>query len=110
MLDINRFYNGTCYDAYKWLGAQVQPVGVVFRTYAPNARGVNLLWNGMEIPMQKIWGGSFYEVYVEAARPTECYEYRIYTQSGEYADHSDPYGFGMQMRPDHQSVIRNLYD
>ena len=80
-MDINRFYNGTCYDAYKWLGAQVQPVGVVFRTYAPNARGVNLLWNGMEIPMQKIWGGSFYEVYVEAARPTECYEYRIYTQS-----------------------------
>ena len=109
-MDINRFYNGNCYDAYKWLGAQVQPIGVVFRTYAPNARGVNLLWNGMEIPMQKIWGGSFYEVYVEAAKPTECYEYRIYTQSGEYTDHSDPYGFGMQMRPDHQSVIRNLYD
>lgn len=84
--------------------------GVKFSTFAPNARGVVLLWNGQEIPMNKIHDGNFNEVYVEGAKEGECYEYRIYGQNGSATDHCDPYGFGMQLRPDHQSVIRNLYD
>ena len=108
MLDFNSFYEGRCFDAYKWLGAHVNARGVTFRTYAPNAKGVVLLWNNQEIPMKKVHDGRFYEVTVSDAKPGNCYEYRIYKQDNTYMDHCDPYGFGMQMRPDHKSVIRNL--
>lgn len=110
MTDFYGFYTGKILDAYEWMGAHLMQSGVKFSTFAPNARGVVLLWNGQEIPMSKIHDGNFYEVYVEGAKEGECYEYRIYGQNGSVTDHCDPYGFGMQLRPDHQSVIRNLYD
>ena len=110
MPDFYGFYTGKTLDAYEWMGAHLMQSGVKFSTFAPNARGVVLLWNGQEIPMNKIHDGNFYEVYVEGAKEGECYEYRIYGQNGSATDHCDPYGFGMQLRPDHQSVIRNLYD
>lgn len=104
------FYTGMSFQAYEWLGAHVGENGVVFRTYAPNAKGVVLLWNNQNIEMKRVLDGNFYEVYVENAKPGECYEYRVYGQDGSCIDHCDPYGFGMQMRPEHKSVIRNLYD
>ena len=109
-MNTNDFYRGMSFQAYEWLGAHVQEHGVVFRTFAPNAKGVVLLWNDQEIPMNRILDGNFYEVYIQDAKPGECYEYRIYGQNGDCIDHCDPYGFGMQMRPDHKSVIRNLYN
>lgn len=110
MIDLYGFYTGKILNAYEWMGAHVLPGGTKFTTFAPNARGVVLLWNGQEIPMNKAHDGNFYEVYVEGAREGDCYEYRIYGQNGSVTDHCDPYGFGMQLRPDHKSVIRNLDD
>ena len=104
------FYVGKSFDAYEWLGAHTEGEGCVFRTYAPAAKGVVLLWNSQNIEMHRVLDGNFYEVYVAGAKPGECYEYRIYGPDGGYKDHCDPYGFGMQMRPDHKSVIRNLQD
>lgn len=104
------FYTGMSFQAYEWLGAHIEENGVVFRTYAPNAKRVVLLWNSQSIEMNRVLDGNFYEVYVENAKYGECYEYRIYGQNGSCIDHCDPYGFGMQMRPEHKSVIRNLYD
>ena len=104
------FYTGMSFQAYEWLGAHIEENGVVFRTYAPNAKRVVLLWNSQSIEMNRVLDGNFYEIYVENAKYGECYEYRIYGQNGKCIDHCDPYGFGMQMRPEHKSVIRNLYD
>ena len=104
------FYTGKSFYAYEWLGAHKEEEGVVFRTYAPGAKGVVLLWNCQNIEMHRVLDGNFYEVYVSDAKPGECYEYRIYGQDGGYTDHCDPYGFGMQIRPEHKSVIRKLYD
>ena len=109
-MDLYGFYTGKIFDAYEWLGAHVREKGVVFCTFAPNAKGAVLLWNGQEIPMQAVFDGNFFEVTVEEAKPGECYEYRIYGQNNEPVDHCDPYGFGMQMRPNHKSIIRNLHD
>lgn len=103
------FYRGASFDAYEWLGTHVQPQGVLFRTFAPSAKGVVLLWNSYEIPMYRILDGNFFEVYIGDAVPGQCYEYRIYGQDGSCVDHCDPFGYGMQMRPDHKSVIRDLY-
>ena len=44
---------GKAFDAYKNLGAHICDTGVLFRTYAPNAKGVNLLHGGNEIPMYR---------------------------------------------------------
>ena len=34
------------------------------------------------------------------------YKYRIYDRAGNFVDHCDPYGYGMELRPNTASVIR----
>lgn len=107
-MDMNHFYTGKCFDAYEFLGAHLVDNGAVFRTFAPSAQGINLLHNGQEIPMNNVYNGHFYEVFVEGAKTGDRYMYRIYKRDGGYTDHCDPYGFGMELRPGHQSIIREL--
>ncbi|MBR2188720.1 MAG: hypothetical protein IJ860_04850 [Eubacterium sp.] len=104
-MDMYNFYMGRVFDAYEYLGAHTTGNGVVFRTYAPNAAKASLLHNGSELPMQRVYDGSFYEIQVEDAGPGDLYEYRIYHQNGTCTDHSDPYGFQMELRPDHKSIV-----
>ena len=65
------FYTGKSFYAYEWLGAHKEEEGVVFRTYAPGAKGVVLLWNCQNIEMHRVLDGNFYEVYVSDAKPGE---------------------------------------
>lgn len=83
-------------------------VGTVFRTFAPNALKVSLLLAGEEMPMQRVYDGNFYEATVPGVKAGAPYEYRIYKPSGGYTDHCDPYGFGMELRPAHKSVVVDL--
>ena len=110
MHDVNLydFYTGRSFDVYKWLGAHVLEKGVLFRTFAPGARAVELVWNGNVLPMSVINNGHFYEIVVEDAKAGDLYEYRIHGQNGEVVDHCDPYGFGMELRPEHKSIVRKL--
>ena len=107
-MDFYGFYTGQMFDAYEFLGAHPVLGGTVFRTFAPGAVGIDLLLNGQNRPMQKIGDGNFYELTVPDAPPGTPYEYRIYTRDGGYTDHCDPYGFGMELRPAHRSVVRDL--
>ena len=104
-MDMYNFYMGRVFDAYEYLGAHLTGNGAIFRTYAPNATKVGLLHNGNELPMHEIYDGNFYELQVENAVPGDLYEYRIYLRNGSYTDHSDPYGFQMELRPDHKSIV-----
>lgn len=106
--DFYGFYTGKMFDAYEWLGAHVTNDGVIFRTFAPNACRIELLLNGKGIPMNQIGDGNYYEVKVTDAKEGDSYEYRIYTQNGSYTDHCDPYGFGMELRPNHKTIVRDL--
>lgn len=108
MMDMYGFYTGKIFDAYKWLGAHVSKNGVSFRTFAPNAKRADLLWKDEIIPMLPIYDGNFYEVTVSDAKAGDLYEYRIYGQNGSVVDHCDPYGMGMELRPAHKSIVRNL--
>lgn len=106
----SQFYSGDCFDAYNYFGAHVDEGGTMFRTYAPNASGVSLVgdfsdWK--DIPMLPVYDGNFYELYLPEAKEGMRYKYRIYDKSGEFIDHSDPYGFGCELRPGTCSVIRN---
>ena len=37
-MNIYDFYTGMSFQAYEWLGAHIEENGVVFRSYAPNAK------------------------------------------------------------------------
>lgn len=102
------FYSGNEFEAYKFLGAHKLEKGYVFRIYAPQAKSVSLLINDQEIDMKDIYDHKFFETTVEDAKDGQVYEYKVYTKEGWNCVHCDPYGFGMQMRPDHKSVLRNL--
>ncbi len=107
-MDMYGYYTGQAFDAYAYLGAHITLGGVVFRTFAPNAQGISLMLEKREIPMAKIYDGNFYEVTVPDAGPGDMYEYRIYHRGGGSVDHCDPYGFSMELRPDHKSIVYDL--
>ncbi len=102
------FFEGNTFDAYTYFGAHMIFGGFVFRTLAPNAKSVSLLFRGEEIPMRRVDDGGIYEVTVAGALPGETYLYRITSRDGKEVDHCDPYGFGMELRPNFRSVLRCL--
>ena len=109
-MDFYGFYTGKIFDAYKYLGAHVTEKGVVFRTFAPSASKISVIgefneWE--ESPMEKAHDGNFWEFTSEKARPGMMYKYRIYDQAGQFIDHCDPYGYGMELRPNTASIIRD---
>ncbi len=110
-MDMYGFYTGKVFDAYKYMGAHIEEDGVVFRTYAPNALKVELLgdfnnWEGTE--MKRIEDGKFFECRVPNLKEGMLYKYRIYSKNGDCIEHCDPYGFGMELRPNTASIIRDL--
>ena len=110
-MDFYSFYTGKCFDAYRYLGAHVTDRGTVFRTFAPSASRVSLIgeFSGWEeIPMEKVHDGNFWEVSSVDAEQGMMYKYRIYDKEGQFIDHCDPYGYGMELRPGNASVIRDL--
>lgn len=93
------------------MGAHIEEDGVVFRTYAPNALKVELVgdfnnWEGTE--MKRIEDGKFFECRVPNLKEGMLYKYRIYSKNGDCIEHCDPYGFGMELRPNTASIIRDL--
>ena len=107
-MDFYRFYTGRIFDAHEYLGAHPGPGGTTFRVFAPSARAVELLALDRVLPMQKIYDGNFYELTLPEAGPGTVYAYRVHPRQGDPVDHCDPYGFGMELRPDHRSVVRDL--
>lgn len=91
-MDIHQFFLGNAFDAHTYFGAHVTEQGVVFRTLAPNAAAVDLIWEGGDwepIPMQRIHDGGVYELTVPEAVAGQMYKYRITPQNpdGDIIDH-----------------------
>lgn len=111
-MDFYGFYMGQEFEAYRFLGAQVQGDGsVVFRTFAPNAASISVIgdfnsWQGSD--MHKIYDGNFWELTVSQVEVGSRYKFRITSQTGHTIDHCDPYGFGSEKRPNTASVVHSL--
>ena len=111
-MDFYGFYMGQEFEAYRFLGAQVQGDGsVVFRTFAPNAASISVIgdfngWQGSD--MHKIYDGNFWELTVPQVEVGARYKFRITSQTGNTIDHCDPYGFGSEKRPHTASVVHTL--
>lgn len=111
MMDRYGFYTGKIFDAYEYLGCRVQKEGAVFCTFAPAAQRVSVIgsFNGwQETPMEKVYDGNFWECRIPGARAGDMYKYRIWRRDGSFRDHCDPYGFGMELRPQNASFIRDM--
>ena len=109
-MNISDFYVGKVFDAYKYFGAHPDKNGVWFRVYAPSAEKIALIgefnqWN--EEWMERGENHGVYQLYVPSAKPGMLYKYKIYG-GGRATDHCDPYGFGMELRPNSASVIVDL--
>ncbi|MCR5294194.1 MAG: 1,4-alpha-glucan branching protein GlgB [Lachnospiraceae bacterium] len=109
-MNIQQFYNGDVFDAYRYFGAHpVKGGGVMFRTFAINAGGVSILgeftgWK--DVPMSDSARKGFYEIFIKDAKPGQMYKYAVSSADGR-VEHCDPYGFGMELRPNFASIIRN---
>ncbi len=110
-MDMYGFYTGKIFDAYEYLGCHWSEKETIFRVFAPSAEKITVMgdFNGwMEIPMQKVYDGNFWECQVEGVYPGMRYKYRIYRKDGRCVDHCDPYGYGMEFRPESASITRDL--
>ena len=110
-MDFYGFYTGKIFDAYEFLGAHPEKDGTTFRTFAPAASRITVIgefndWQEWEL--NKTYDGNFWECYAKGAKPGMMYKYRIYRQDGNCVEHCDPYGFGMELRPNFASIIRDL--
>ncbi|MCR5250496.1 MAG: 1,4-alpha-glucan branching protein GlgB [Lachnospiraceae bacterium] len=104
------FREGNALNAYEFFGAHVGADGTTFRTYAPNASGVNLFgdfnsWT--EVPMERDEHGCF-SITVKEAKKGDLYKYVVYGNNGWRTEHADPYAFGAELRPGSASRITDL--
>jgi 1,4-alpha-glucan branching enzyme len=108
-MDINLFFRGQMFDAYNFFGAHPTPNGVIFRTYAPNAAKVEIIGDFSDWkPWNMYADNGIWSVELPAAAVGDRYKYVIHAKNGGTTEHCDPYGFGMQLRPEWGSVVRNL--
>ncbi len=108
-MDMHEFYMGNVFDAYEYFGAHKENGCMVFRTFAPAAKNVALVgdFNGWkEQPMNK--NGQVFELWCQEADYDQKYKYVIYGSDGKRREHCDPYGFGMELRPNYASYTRDL--
>ena len=110
-MDIYGCYTGNIFDAYDFLGCHLDGNRGYFRTYAPNASRVTVIgeftgWKDYE--MNRIHDGKFWELITDGVEDGMMYKYRIYGRDGSVTEHCDPYGFGMELRPDSASIARDM--
>ena len=110
-MDIYGFYTGKIFDAYDFLGCHLDGNRGYFRTDAPNASRVTVIgeftgWKDYE--MNRIHDGKFWELITDGVEDGMMYKYRIYGRDGSVTEHCDPYGFGMELRPDSASIARDM--
>ena len=107
-MDLHDFYTGRTFDAHRFFGAHFEGDCVTFRTYAPGAQAVELIgefngWQGM--PMAREGQGGIFSCRIQGAKPGMLYKYKIRPAAGGEADHCDPYGFWMELRPGSSSAL-----
>ena len=121
IVDLQAFYQGTSFDAHGMLGAHLLPGGgVAFRVFAPGAHGVEILLShegdpagqAAAVPCARAYDGNFFEAAVAEARAGDRYELRIHhspdASGATFTDHCDPFGFAMELRPAHRSIVCDL--
>jgi len=116
--DLYLLGEGTHWDAYNRLGAQLRNVdgveGINFAVWAPNARAVSVIgdfndWDGRRHPMRKLIPSGIWELFLPALAAGAHYKYQIKTHEGT-VEKSDPFGFAAELPPRTASIVSDLED
>ena len=110
-MDLNAFLNGEEFSAYEFFGGHLTRGGARFRVYAPHAKKVWVLGTFSDwepLPMKRARDRNSFWLSVKEAREGDRYMFRILGKDGETVDHTDPFAFGMELRPDAAAVLRSL--
>lgn len=91
---------GSCYGAYKILGAHVKTIdkvlGTAFAVWAPNALRVSVIgdfndWNGMCHQMLRLGDTGIFELFVPGVKAGNQYKYELLIKGNEKVVKPDPY-------------------
>ena len=110
-MEMYEFYTGKLFNAYEYFGCHLSPTGgAVLRVFAPGASKISVIgdFQWQEQELNRIYNGQFWEINIPNAKEGDRYKIRVYTGDGKFIDHCDPYGFGMELRPQSCSIIRDL--
>ena len=110
-LDEFLFHEGTARHVYTYLGAHVEEDSegretVVFRVWAPCARGVSVVGSFADwdtgIPMTRITDNGIFMLVLpgEQVPDDSVYKYRVEASDGRILLHADPYGRFMEVPPE----------
>lgn len=111
------FHQGTYYCAYEYMGAHPLEKdgksGYVFRTWAPNAKQVNLVgdfngWNNKSHPMKKISAEGVWEVWAENAKQFDKYKFEIVDRNNYARLKADPYAFMNETNGKTASIVYDI--
>ncbi len=111
--DLHLFNEGRHFRLYDRLGAHVEPDGVRFSVWAPNAQRVSVLGAGNgwtrgadalePVGSSGIWTGRF-----PGWRTGEVYKYAIDSRNGYEVEKADPFAFQAELPPRTGSVVADL--
>jgi len=108
---------GKHFNLYEKLGAHPREMdgvqGTAFAVWAPNARRVSVVgdfnyWDGRLFPMRSMGGTGIWELFVPGVESGGFYKFEIKTNSGDLRIKTDPYAFGMEMRPGTASIVWDI--
>lgn len=111
---LHLFHEGTYHKSYEFFGSHITKDGVIFRVWAPHAKGVSVVgdfneWNPDANPMEMLnKSGGVWELTIPGLKKGDLYKYCIQQCDGELAYKADPYGFHCEVRPNTASIIWSL--
>lgn len=115
--DLLLFDKGIHYTIYEKLGAHEIELngvkGVSFAVWAPNAVRVSVVgnfnfWDGRRHAMNQLGDSGVHQLFIPGVKAGDIYKYEIKIKGDLTMLKSDPYAFGMEVRPDTASVVRNI--
>lgn len=115
--DLFLFERGIHYKIYEKLGAHEIELngvkGTSFAVWAPNAVRVSVtgdfnFWDGRRHPMNRLGKSGVFQLFIPGIGAGDIYKYEIKIQGDLTFLKSDPYGYGMEVRPDTASIVRNI--
>ena len=115
--DIYLFNQGTHYEIYNKLGANVTQIdgvdGVLFGVWAPNASRVSVIgnfnsWDGRRHMMRLLGTSGVWELFIPGLQNNDGYKYEIKTNNGDLIQKSDPYAKFDELRPSQTSLVFDI--
>ena len=109
-MDFMDFLLGKSFDAYTYFGAHICGNDTIFRVYAPAAKEVGIEGDFNDWKEETMFheGKGVYSIISDKAKEGMRYLFCIHDRYGNVTKHTDPYAFGMEIRPFYAAIIRNL--